>query len=528
MPAPSSLNLVPAPKKLERGRGSFVLGPDASLRVAPDSEGARGAAELLAGVLRRATGYGLPVRAGAAAKGDVALRLTGGAPVPADITRADESYTLAVRTGGVELSAAAPAGLARGIQTIRQLLPAAVESELLGADRRSHGRTWQPPSFEKPQSWTMPCVRIEDAPRFGWRGLLFDCCRHFMQVDFVKRMVDLLAYHKMNVLHWHLTEDQGWRIQIRKHPRLTEVGAWRGPNKKYGGFYTQDEIRDVVAYAAARHVMVVPEVEMPGHAVAALASYPDLSCTGGPFGVETRWGIIEDVFCAGNDRTFSVLEDVLSEVIELFPSPYVHIGADECPKTRWKACPRCQARMKAEGLATEEELQAWFVQRAARFLSSRGKQAVGWDEIMEGDPARDAVIVQGWRAWVDAVRTAVRKGYRCIATSNEETYLDYTVGKMDLARSWLYEPVPADLSAEEQARIIGGECCMWTEYCDQSRVDTQVFPRMLAVAENLWTAPAAADKDVAELACRIAAHGDRLDRMGVTYGAGFPAGREPR
>jgi hexosaminidase len=223
---------------------------------------------------------------------------------------------------------------------------------------------------------------------------------------------------------------------------------------------------------------------------------------------------------------FTVLEDVLSEVIELFPSPYIHLGADECPKDRWKACPRCQARMKAEGLANEEELQSWFVQRVARFLGSKGKQAVGWDEIMEGDPPRDAVIVQGWRAWVDAVRTAVRKGYRCIATSNEQVYLDYTVARMNMSETYLYEPVPPDLSADEVSRIVGGECCMWTEYCDQSRVDTQVFPRLLAVAENLWTAPR--QKDAAAFARRVAAHGARLDRLGVSYGAGWPAGREPR
>ncbi len=526
MAAAAALNLVPAPTSLERGRGLFVLGPDASLRIAPDSPEVRGVAELLAAVLRAGTGYPLPVRAGAAARGDLALRVTGSAAVPADITRADESYSLAVTPAAVRLVAAAPAGLARGIQTIRQLLPAEIETELPGADKRSRGSMWKPPVLTRPERWTMPAARIEDRPRFPWRGLLLDCCRHFMQVDFVKRMIDLLACHKMNVLHWHLTEDQGWRIEIRKHPRLTEVGAWRGANKPYGGFYTQQQIRDVVAYAAARAVMVVPEVEMPGHAMAALASYPDLSCTGGPFGVETRWGIIEDVFCAGNDRVFEVLEDVLSEVVELFPAPYVHIGADECPKTRWKSCPKCQARMRQEGLKDEEQLQSWFVQRVARYLASRGRQAVGWDEIMEGEPARDAVIVQGWRARVDPVRTAVRKGYRCIATSNEETYLDYTVGRMDMSRCYLYEPIPDGLSAEERSRIIGGEACMWTEYCDQSRVDTQVFPRVLAVAENLWTAPAA--KGLAGFVRRSEAHCTRLDRLGVVYGAAFPAGRQPR
>jgi hexosaminidase len=519
-------DLIPAPARVEPQGGAFTLGPQASIRIAPDVPQVRGVAELLAAALRPGTGYALPVRAGAAGEGDLLLRLTGAAAPWADITRVDESYLLDVAAGRVELAAAASAGLARGTQTLRQLLPAAAETSLAGADRRAVGRKPRPEAPAGRGPWQLPCVRVEDRPRFGWRGLLLDCCRHFMQVDFVKRMIDLLAYHKMNVLHWHLTEDQGWRLQVRKHPRLTEVGAWRGANKPYGGFYTQDEIRDVVAYAAARHVMVVPEIEMPGHAMAALASYPDLSCTGGPFGVETRWGIIDDVFCAGNDRVFSMLEDVLTEVIELFPSPYIHLGADECPKDRWKACPKCQARMKAEKLATEEELQSWFVQRVARFLSSKGKQAVGWDEIMEGEPPRDAVIVQGWRAWVDAVRAAVRKGYRCIATSNEQVYLDYTVARMDMRETYLYEPVPPDLSADEVSRIIGGECCMWTEYCDQSRVDAQVFPRLLAVSENLWTAPG--QKDVAAFARRVAAHGARLDRLGVTYGAGWPAGKEPR
>jgi hexosaminidase len=291
----------------------------------------------------------------------------------------DEGYRLKVGRRRIDISAPRPAGLFYGIQTLRQLG--------LGAG-------------------PVPCAEIEDSPRFAWRGMLLDCCRHFMSLDTVKKYIDLLAGYKMNVFHWHLTEDQGWRLEIKRYPRLTEVGAWRIQNgKRYGGFYTQDEVREVVAYAAARHVTVVPEIEMPGHAVAAIAAYPELSCTGKPIAVETHWGIFNDVFCPGKESTFEFIQNVLDEVCELFPSTYIHIGGDECPKHYWKTCPDCQARIKAEGLKDENELQGYLTRRVDKYMLAKGRRIIGWDEILEGGVSKTAVV-QSWRGLAGAVAAA--------------------------------------------------------------------------------------------------------------------------
>ena len=272
----------------------------------------------------------------------------------------------------INIAAAAPAGLFYGGQTLRQLLAAADV-----AQSKEAGATCQ-----------VPCCHIEDQPRFPWRGLLLDESRHFFGKEFVKQTIDRLAAYKLNTLHWHLTDDQGWRIEIKKYPLLTGIGAWRDQTerdgKRYGGFYTQDEIREIVAYAAQRHVTIVPEIEMPGHSLAALASYPQFSCRGGPLKVLTVFGISQDVYCAGNDATFAFLDDVLDEVIGLFPSTFIHVGGDECPKDRWKKCPKCQARIKAEGLKNEDELQSYFIRRIEEHVASKGRRLIGWDEILEG------------------------------------------------------------------------------------------------------------------------------------------------
>jgi hexosaminidase len=416
-----------------------------------------------------------------------------------------EGYVLRVMPSSVLIISSTEAGLFYGVQTLRQLLPSRFESAA---------------ARDTVQGWDLPCCMIQDAPRFVWRGLLLDCCRHFMDVDFVKRTIDLISRLKMNRLHWHLTEDQGWRIEIRRHPALTTVGAWRTEKdgSRYGGFYTQAQIRDVVAYAAARHVIVVPEIELPGHSLAALAAYPQLSCTGGPFDVTSDWGVFKDIYCAGNEETFTFLEEVLTEVMELFPSPYIHIGGDEAPKYRWQHCERCQARIAAEGLADEHGLQSWFIRRIGRFLREHGRTLVGWDEILEGGLGEDATV-QSWRGMEGAI-AAARTGHDAIVSPTSHAYFDYPVSSIDLEKVYSFEPVSPELKPSEAAHILGGECNMWTEYAPQSLVESKVYPRILAMAEVLWTP--ARQRQFEDFHTRVQAYYPRLDSLGVRYGFEAP------
>jgi hexosaminidase len=370
----------------------------------------------------------------------------------------------------------------------------------------------------------VPCAEIEDKPRFGWRGMLLDCGRHFMSLALVKRYIDLLAYHKMNVFHWHLTEDQGWRLEIKRYPRLTEVGAWRTQNgKKYGGFYTQEQVKEVVAYAKTRYVTVVPEVEMPGHSVAVLAAYPEYSCTGRPIAVETHWGVFNDVLCPGKETTFEFVQNILDEVCALFPSTYIHIGGDECPKYYWKTCPNCQARIKAEGLKDENELQGYFTRRIDEYMLSKGRHIIGWDEILEGGVSKTAVV-QSWRGLAGAV-AAAKQGNAVISSPWDGTYfycpqvaeevrINYRTLN-SLEKAYAFEPVPPEITPRQASLIMGGECCMWAEYTQEFEVDPQMFPRLSAFAEAIWS-PAGA-KNFADFSTRLGKHWSRLDALGVDY-----------
>ena len=364
-------------------------------------------------------------------------------------------------------------------------------------------------------AWLAPAVRIKDRPRFPWRGLMLDTGRHMFAPAFIKRLIDLMALHKLNVFHWHLTEDQGWRIEIKKYPRLTEIGAWRNisplpgemeapDGQPYGGFYTQAQIREIVAYAASRFITVVPEIEMPGHAMAALASYPELGCTGGPYAVRTSWGIAKDVFCAGNEQTFAFLEDVLGELLALFPGEFIHIGGDESPKERWKACPKCQAAMQAHGLKDEEQLQSYFVQRIERFLNARGRRMIGWDEILEGGLAPNATVMS-WRG-MDGGLAAVQAGHDVVMTPTSHCYLDYPqtqaldpslpkwMAHNTLEKVYEFEPVPGGLSPAESAHVLGGQGNLWTEFVPtEQRAEYMLFPRAAALAERWWSEAAARD-----------------------------------
>jgi len=434
----------------------------------------------------------------------------GFAKLSAPANPGDEAYRLEIGPRSIRIGARSQAGRFRALATLRQILPAVPGKGGI----------------------SLPCVRIEDAPRFGWRGFLLDCGRHYMPVPFIKRVIDLMALYKFNRFHWHLTEDQGWRLEIRRHPPLTRIGAWRtqvnpeGPVKRYGGFYTQAEAREIVRYASARGIVVVPEIELPGHCQAALAAYPALSCTGGPFTVSNEWGIHKDVYCAGNDKTFSLLEDVLTEVVKVFPGPFIHLGADEVPKDRWKACPKCQARIKAEGLADENALQTWFVNRVIRFLATKNRRAICWDEILEGGAPAD-VIVQVWRADQKAVSQAARAGHDVIHSPYSHTYLNYGLAGYWMDLKWVHgwEPAvegdppekAARIGAAEAERLLGGEACLWTEGVEEPGVFPQILPRILPVAENLWSPEAG--KQWEEFSGRAEAHRARLEAQGISVGA---------
>lgn len=432
-------------------------------------------------------------------------------------------YMLEVSTDRIEIRAASGRGLFYGIQTLRQLLPAAVESRA-----KVEGVTW-----------SVPCVKIEDGPRFRYRGLHLDVCRHFFPVAFIKKYIDLIAFHKMNYFHWHLTDDQGWRIEIKKYPLLTKIGAYRDrtlvghggrlpeiyDGQRYGGFYSRKEIREVVEYARKRFVTIVPEIEMPGHAQAALASYPELGCTGGPYKVADKWGVFPEVFCAGQEKTFRFIEDVLDEVCRLFPGPFVHIGGDECPKDRWKECPRCQARIKAEGLKDENELQSYFIRRVEKILAKRDRRLIGWDEILEGGLAPKATVMS-WRGIQGGIEAA-RQKHDVIMTPNSNCYLDYYQaeastqplaigGFLPMKKVYEYEPVPAELTGEEKKYILGTQGNVWTEYIlNEKYVEYMAFPRACALAEVAWTEPS--NKDWTGFLARLEVFYKHLEALDVNY-----------
>jgi hexosaminidase len=376
-------------------------------------------------------------------------------------------------------------------------------------------------------TWTLPQTEIQDKPRFPWRGILLDVGRHFMPTEFIKTFIDLLARYKMNVFHWHLTEDQGWRIEIEQYPKLTEIGAWRTENgKPYGGYYTRAEVEEIVEYAQQRFVTVVPEIELPGHALAALAAYPEFSCTGGPFRIEEDEGIFKDVYCAGNEHTFEFLENILTEVIGLFPSPYIHIGGDECPKDRWKTCPKCQARIKAEGLNNEEELQSYVIKRIERFLNAHDKKLIGWDEILEGGLAPDATVMS-WRGMEGGIKAA-KQGHDVIMTPTSHCYFDYYQseqyeleprahrGYLPLETVYDFEPIPDGFTPEQAKHILGSQGNIWAEYISTpQQVQYMNFPRMCALAEVVWSDKSQRNLD--DFLARLSKHYARFDILGVNY-----------
>ncbi|MEU1038725.1 beta-N-acetylhexosaminidase [Streptomyces sp. NPDC005551] len=520
------MDVIPAPRAVTGpSHGEVPLDRATALWAAPGTDGTE---RWLRSVLGAALGLPLPP-GGADGPNTLRLRLDDGLEA--------EAYRLVASTGrGVEITGGSAAGVFWGAQTLRQLLgPDAFRRAPVRPDARL----------------AVPRCAIEDAPRFPWRGMMLDVSRHFMPKDGILRHLDLLAAHKLNVFHFHLTDDQGWRVEIKRHPELTGTGSWRArtkfghrasprwEEKPHGGFYTQDDIREIVAYAADRHITVVPEIDVPGHSQAAIAAYPELGNTDvvdtASLSVWDDWGISRNVL-APTDHTLRFYEGVFEELLELFPSTFIHVGGDECPKDQWRQSPTAQARIRELGLADEDGLQAWFVGHFGNWLSARGRRLIGWDEILEGGLAAGAAV-SSWRGYRGGV-TAARTGHDVVMCPEQHVYLDHRqhagpdepvpIGHVrTLEDVYRFEPVPPELTPDEARHVLGAQANVWTEVMeDAARVDYQTYPRLAAFAEVAWSAlPAPAARDFADFERRMTAHYARLDALGVAYRP--PAGPRP-
>jgi hexosaminidase len=511
--------IIPLPQKMELHAGTFKLTPDTHIYV---DSASRATGKFLTERLRPATGYPLKTSTkffgGAAIKGSILLTTKN-----ADTNLGPEGYELSVAPDSVVIRAPTQAGLFYGVQTLLQLLPPEIFSANLVTN----------------VDWQIPCVQIEDWPRFKWRGMLLDVSRHFFNKSEVEVILDTMALHKLNRFHWHLVDDHGWRLEIKKYPKLTQVGAWRtgvgfdldpksttayGPDGRYGGFYTQENVREIVAYATARHITIVPEVEMPGHSTAALAAYPEFSCTGGPFTNSLKEGVFNGIYNPANDETFKFLDDVLAEVFQLFPGKYVHIGGDEVPKDTWKNSPDCQALMKREGLKNEEELQSWFIRRIEKYINAHGRSLIGWSEILQGSLTQNATVmdwiggaVEAASAGHDVVMTPVQFCYfELYQSTNRSTEPKAAGGFVPLERVYQFEPVPEKLAPESYAHILGAQGNLWTEYIPNLKLaEYMLFPRLTALAEVDWSPKSARNFD--DFSRRLQIEYQRLDQLGINY-----------
>ena len=506
--AQQKISVIPQPVSLSAGKGSFIINNGTAIQFSSTGEDLQFEANFLKDAIKNISSINLPVNKPSSKKQiKLTLETIDGIGL--------EGYVLQIKPTLISIKANTKTGIFYGIQTLLQVLKIVQTSD-------------------KSAAFAFPCLSITDYPNFAWRGLHLDVCRHFFPVEFIKEYIDLLARYKMNTFHWHLVDDQGWRIEIKKYPKLTSIGAWRNgtiighypgesnDNKAYGGFYTQEQIKNIIQYAAQRHVTIIPEIEMPGHSSAAIAAYPFLSCfpsqptiippaslniisqksideqkAGRIKLVQETWGIFDDVFCAGKDSTFLFLQDVLDEVMALFPSKYIHLGGDECPKTNWKNCPLCQQRIKELGLKDEEELQSYFVQRMEKYVNSKGKIIIGWDEILEGGLAPNAVVMS-WRGEAGGVAAAQAK-HNVIMTPDVPCYLNYyqtgpegepiAIGGLNtLKQVYNYNPIPKELNTEQAKYVLGAQGNLWTEYISSEKeVEYMLLPRMLALSEVLWS-----------------------------------------
>ncbi|MFA6592097.1 MAG: family 20 glycosylhydrolase [Bacteroidales bacterium] len=505
------ISVIPQPAHIQEDEGVFKISEKTCVVVDTHEEGMEKIAGFLNDRLEKSAGFRLDVTSDMDQESGIFF-MNAGLP--------HEAYGLHIEPNRIVVDYGDPAGAFYALQTILQLLP-----EEIYSDTRHRGI-----------KLSVPCCQIEDEPRFKYRGMHLDCCLHFFDVDFLKRYIDLMALHKINTFHWHLTEDQGWRLEIKKYPLLTEKGQWREETvigslrskiydgKKYGGYYTQDQVRDLVKYAADRYVTIIPEIEMPGHALAALSCYPELGCgLDSVYKTATKWGVFKQVYCP-KEETFAFLEDVMDEVFELFPSKLIHIGGDECPKVSWKQCAHCQALIKKLNLKDEFGLQSYFVQRMEKYINSKGREIIGWDEILQGGLAPNAKVMS-WLGEEGGINAA-RQHHEVVMAPYQKYYLDYWQADPDseplamggptaLREMYDYNPVPDVLTSEEERYIIGIEGCVWTEYLPTpQRVEYMAYPRMCAIAETAWSK---APKDWNGFAHRLENHLKRLDALGVSY-----------
>jgi len=516
--------IIPLPQKIEMRDGVFRL--TAGTEFAGEVE-TRAVARFLQERLLSATAFapffkpiGPHPDYSAAIPGAILLTTKG-----ADTNLGPEGYELTVATNSIVIRAPEQAGLFYGVQTLLQLLP----PEIFSSNRVDH------------VNWQIPCLQIKDWPRFKWRGFMLDVSRHFFTKAEVETLLDAMALHKLNMFHWHLTDDHGWRIQIKKYPKLTDVGAWRagvgfdfpsnsttayGPDGRYGGFYTQADIREVVKYAAARHITIVPEIEMPGHATAALAAYPQFSCTGGPFEPSSTAGIFTGIYDPAKEGTFQFLADVLTEVSPLFPGKYIHIGGDEVPKETWKNSADCQALMRREGLKNEEELQSWFTRRIEKIVNAHGHSMIGWSEILQGGLPQNAAVMD----WIGGAKEAAGAGHDVVMTPTAYCYFDFYQssnhvaepkaaawgGPLTLDKMYAFEPMPTNVPPALQPHILGAQGNLWTEQIPNfHQVEYMTFPRACALAEVTWSAKDARNWD--DFLRRLPTHLRRLDELNINY-----------
>jgi hexosaminidase len=512
----SPFTIIPQPTKLVAATGNFTISNKTAIYV--ETAEARLAAKALTDKLK-IDGTTLKVEDLNKSKTDnnVIFFLK-----TDDSALGTEGYRLSITPSQINIRANTPQGMYYAVQSLLQLMPTEIFSTV---------------ALKKRGSWKVPCAEIEDQPRFSYRGLHLDVSRHFFSVSFIKKYIDMLALHKMNTFHWHLTDDQGWRIEIKKYPKLTEIGSKRKETMAghyteqrydgtpYSGFYTQNEIKDIVAYAKERFITIIPEIEMPGHALAALASYPELSCDSTKkYEVGTKWGVYDDVFCP-SEKTFAFLQDVLAEVIELFPSKYIHVGGDECPKDAWKKSAFCQDLMKKQGLKDEHELQSYFIQRIEKYINSKGRSIIGWDEILEGGLAPNATVMS-WRGTEGGI-AAAKQNHDVVMTPGSHCYFDYYQaepeteplaigGFVTLEKTYSYEPIPKELTEEQAKHILGAQGNVWSEYMTSpEKVEYMVYPRATALAEVLWSQPTG--RNYADFFNRLQPHLKRLDALKINY-----------
>lgn len=510
--------IIPEPVSVSLSDGNFTLTPSTSIVISENTPELRHVADYLSNKLYTANWFYKDVST-ELSPSDTSIVLSLEPDASPDH---DEGYALSVTPEQVKITARTAHGLFYGVQSLLQLLPAEIN--------------YQDPSFVPANfEWTIPAVEINDYPRYEYRGMHLDVARHFFPVEFLKKYIDLLAMHKMNRFHWHLTEDQGWRLEIKQYPRLTEVGGWRdstlvgkaGSGRydgiRYGGYYTQEEAREIVQYAADRFITVIPEIEMPGHSSAALEAYPELGCEPEKdYKAQTTWGVFEDIYCP-SEETFTFLENVLTEVIDLFPSEYIHIGGDEAPKTAWENSDLAQQVIEREGLEDEHELQSYFIRRIEQFLNSKGRQIIGWDEILEGGLAPNATVMS-WRG-IEGGIAAAQQGHDVVMTPTSHVYLDYYQadpeteplaigGFTTLEKTYSYEPTPDTLTEEESKHILGAQGNVWTEYMHTGRkVEYMAYPRAAALSEVVWSP--AEKRDWTNFWGRLQTHFQRLEYLGI-------------